>query len=126
MGLTKQERETARKRQRGGGREGGRATEIETERQKEIAFLTQKLMRFSLSSFSFDRREFEAFAMVDEILQRSHRTCGMVWGSVLPPNKTQVEVVDASSWARRVFVVHDEGDVRVQGVVSNLIDTMMR
>ena len=64
--------------------------------------------------------------MIDEILHRSHRTCGMVWGSVLPPNKTQVEVVDASSWTRRVRVLYDDGDDRARAVVSSLNDAMSR
>ena len=44
----------------------------------------------------------------------------MTWGSILPTNKTQVEVVDASSWSRVATVVFDEDDKKAASAMDDL------
>ena len=58
--------------------------------------------------------------MVDEILRRAHTTSGMTWGSILPTNKTQVEVLDATSWSRVATVVFDEDDEKAASAMDDL------
>ena len=58
--------------------------------------------------------------MVDEILRRAHSASGRPWGAILPTNKTQVEVVDASAWSRVATVVFDKDDQAATSAVDDL------
>ena len=73
----------------------------------------------------YRRRDFEAQAMVNEILSRSHVTCGKAWGEILPIDKTLTEVVDAKSWSRLVHLIVDEADEGARHAMSLLQKSMV-
>ena len=72
----------------------------------------------------YRRRDFEAQAMVNEILSRSHAVCGKAWGEILPTDKTLAEVVDAKAWSRLVHVIVDETDEGARHAMSLLQKSM--
>ena len=72
----------------------------------------------------YRRRDFEAQAMVNEILSRSHSICGKAWGEILPTDKTLAEVVDAKVWSRLVHVIVDETDEGARHAMSLLQKSM--
>lgn len=76
-------------------------------------------------TYTTHARDFEANAMIKEILSRSHAVCGRSWGAILPTNKTQVEVVDAKSWSREVHVVVDEADEGARVAMGYLQKSML-